>query len=169
MGVKQRKGRVIFVLEERKGIQHFLQALPHLRGIVHSYHIYGAGPYKDVLAVLVKELELDDVVMFFEPVTNVAELLVQYDIYVLLSYGEAFALGPIEAIASGIPIVVSNLPPNDEWVESSFGKAVEMNSPIEIKSAVEDIYANYDSMSKAAIAASVKYDWVRVCRRYESV
>lgn len=80
----------------------------HSRSI--RLYIAGNGPYQRQLETLVKELNLEKEVVFLG-LLNVDEMIALYktmDVVVLPSFHEAFGLVFIEAIALGVPVLVSN-------------------------------------------------------------
>jgi glycosyltransferase involved in cell wall biosynthesis len=73
-------------------------------------YVAGDGPYRGQLEKVVKDLHLDQDVVFLG-VLGVKEMITFYeamDVVVLPSLNEAFGLVFIEAIALGVPVLVSN-------------------------------------------------------------
>lgn len=73
-------------------------------------YIAGDGPYKQQLKTLVEQLGLNNQVTFLGNL-SVTEMIAFYksmDVVVLPSYHEAFGLVFIEAIAIGVPVIVSS-------------------------------------------------------------
>jgi glycosyltransferase involved in cell wall biosynthesis len=96
-------------LEEYKGIQDIIQALPYLDSGFHA-KVVGKGPYKDQLSALVKKLNLEHRVTFFQDLPR-DELLRMYSeagLFVLLSRFESYSIVVAEALACGTPCIVSD-------------------------------------------------------------
>ena len=106
--------------EERKGMHYMIKTLADYehKGKI-KYDIYGGGDeaYGTYLKKLIEEYHLEEVVTLKGSVSNLHELEPRYDLFALLSKGEAFALTPIEAMASGLPILVSEYDPYPEFVK----------------------------------------------------
>lgn len=156
-------------LEERKGIQFFIKAFPLIADIIDEYHIYGAGPYQQNLKDLIIDMNLERRVFIHSPIENIHETVSDFDFFVLLSKGEAFALAPVEAVSAGLPILVANEKPYDEWVDNSFGRMVNRLSNDEIRQAILDIYSSYAIMSENARKASLRFSWKSIANNYLEV
>jgi glycosyltransferase involved in cell wall biosynthesis len=102
---------VISRIEKVKGINFLLQALP---GIIKRYPdltllIVGDGTELKYLFDESKELGLTNHVIFTGSRLDIPEILQLLDIYILPSLSEGLPLGLLEAMASGCPIVASNV------------------------------------------------------------
>lgn len=100
---------------------------------------------------------------------NIPEILPKYDVFALLSKGEAFALAPIEAMACGLPVLVSDCPPYPEFVTEDFGFMVDRKNPKEIQAALTKVIENPDllvSMSKSARTMSESFSWNNIVEQY---
>jgi len=111
-------------LEKYKGIQYLIEVLPLLESDV-VLEIVGKGPYKENLVKLVKKLNINERVKFFQELPR-SELLQKYadaDVFVLLSKHEAFGLSVAEALCAGAPCIVANTSALAEWIddENCFG------------------------------------------------
>lgn len=89
-------------------------------GVPVSVKMYGAGPEQTRLQGLVAELGLGQTVTFcgrYSPVT-LPDILEEADIYVSTSTSDAgIAASTAEAMAAGLPVVVSNSGDNEGWIE----------------------------------------------------
>jgi glycosyltransferase involved in cell wall biosynthesis len=106
-------------LEEYKGVQYILQALPLLDEDVHL-QIVGSGPYRTSLTDLVEQLGLGDRVEFYQGLQR-EELLQRYadaDLFVLLSKYESFSIVIAEALAAKTPCIVANTSALSEWIDN---------------------------------------------------
>ena len=126
-------------LEKRKGIHHVIRALKQLNNPNIIYKIYGEGIYKPELEQLIQSSKQEDRI-FINPNTIYPEkCLNESDIFILLSKGEAFPFAPLEAMSCGLPIIVSDLPPYDEYVSKNIGLRVNRNSIKDVTDAIEYI------------------------------
>lgn len=158
--------------EERKGMHYMIKALSNYRYRDQiEYDIYGSGDknYETYLLDLIENNKLSNCVSLKGGVNNISDLLPQYDLFVLLSKGEAFALSPLEAMACGVPILVSDYPPYPEFVSSTFGKMVNRDNVTEIQSFLTEIIENKEKLNKmreVAILESKKFSWDNIVDQY---
>ncbi len=69
----------------------------------------GDGGLRKELEARVKELGIQDVITFYGNVSNVSDYLADADVFVLSSDYEGLPLSGLEAMASGLPIVSTNV------------------------------------------------------------
>ncbi len=159
-------------LEERKGIQHLLMLLAKPGNAVRNniqYDIYGDGAYKPMLEKIIRENQLDDCVSLHAPVNNLQEVLPRYDLFCLLSHGEAMPMAPLEAMACGLPVLCADVPPFDELITPEVGMAVNPNN----KEKILDFLLHFretagtKSYSSAARKHSLLFSWDIIADKYE--
>lgn len=80
----------------------------------------GDGTERSRISALVKDLDIGDAVTFVGPMTQgqVREWLRRCDVYVSASRSDGSSLSLLEALAVGVPVVVTDLESNREWVTS---------------------------------------------------
>lgn len=158
--------------EERKGMHWIINALKDYQYKNRvQYDIYGSGSeeYGRYLKELIKEYHLETIVTLKGSVTNIPDLEPGYDLFALPSKGEAFALSPIEAMACGLPILVSNCAPYPEFVKSDFGFMVNRENPKEIQDVLTKLIENPNvlkQMSLSARKAAENFSWDRIVEQY---
>jgi glycosyltransferase involved in cell wall biosynthesis len=81
--------------------------------------ILGEGIMRDQIATLVAELGLEDRVTLAEPSRDVAAFHQRHDAFVLVSKWEGQSNALLEAMASGMPILVSDIPVFREVVKDA--------------------------------------------------
>ena len=81
--------------------------------------IAGKGPERDRLSKMIAEQGLAEKVALIGHEEDVRGFLGILDIFVLPSYSEGMSNAILEAMASGVPIVVSDIPPNLEIFEKA--------------------------------------------------
>ena len=102
------------------GIEYFLNSLTKVVKDVPSVRILlcGDGPLKDKFVEFVRKHSLDDYVFFAGLIPN--EELPKYynaaDVYVSTSLSDGTSLSLLEAMACGLPTVVTDVPANLEWI-----------------------------------------------------
>lgn len=158
--------------EERKGMHYIIKALADYKNRDRiRYDIYGSGDerYASYLSELIKSNDLDNIVTLKGSVNNIAELLPQYNLFALPSKGEAFALSPIEALACGVPILVSDCPPYPEFVMQNFGRMVNRESVQDIQAFLTELIEDknlLNQMSESATNESKRFSWDSIVNQY---
>jgi L-malate glycosyltransferase len=126
-------------LESRKGIQNVISAIIKMNDPKIRYNIYGDGPYKQEIVNIIKSSKLQDRITLHPSNEDPAQCLNNSDVYVLLSKGEALPLGPLEAMACGLPVIVSDHHPYDEFIHSDMGFKVNRNSTDSIVEVISEL------------------------------
>ncbi len=115
--------RLIFVgrLHEQKGLDVLLMAFQQLLKQCPTLNmrlqLLGEGPLRSNLTRLSEELGIARQVDFVGQTQGVLEHLQQADVFVLPSRAEGISNALLEAMACGVPVVVSNIPGNVDVVE----------------------------------------------------
>lgn len=97
------KGQHISIQAMAEVVKQQPQARLWLAGLIED-----KAYYKD-LNILIKRLELQSHVEFLGPRSDIYDLLAQADVYVMPSSEESQGLAMLEALATGIPVVSSNI------------------------------------------------------------
>lgn len=156
--------RFIFVgqVNRRKGIQHLLPAFKKL------------NPQKTELIIVGQYDENDELLKKYRDISNikfkgfvtqdiVAGLYKEADVFVLPSLGEGLAQVGIEAMSSGLPIIVSeNAGVNDLITEGKEGLVVPVSDEDALYKAMQWFVDHKDKieiMGKAASLVAQKYTW----------
>ncbi len=101
------------------------------------YLIAGQGQLKEHLQEVINENKLQDRVKLLGFRTDTAELYSASDIFVFPSYREGLSLSLMEAMASGLPCVVSEIRGNTDLIEHAGGEFFSPNSVETCKLALE--------------------------------
>jgi phosphatidylinositol alpha-1,6-mannosyltransferase len=131
-------GRLI----ERKGQQHLLQAadLLNRRGFSGKFRILlvGGGDNEEQLRHTCERLNLQDVVTFVGvvPRDDMPQRYAAADVFVLPSYNEGMSVALLEALASGLPAVVTETGGTAELVKDN-GFIVPWADPVALADALE--------------------------------
>jgi glycosyltransferase involved in cell wall biosynthesis len=103
-------------LHQQKGVDTLLRAFGRLAVREAAVHVrldvVGDGPLRGQLKALADELGIADRVRFLGSSDRVPDLLEASDVFVLPSRAEGLSNALLEAMASGLPCVVSNVPGN---------------------------------------------------------
>jgi len=137
-------------LVKLKNFEAAIQALNSLSDRSFEYWILGSGPLETDLKSLVKSLGMESKVKFLGFRQDIPDLLRQADIFLLPSLWEGFGLAVVEAMAAGLPVVVSNVPGLQEVVpqESQAGFLVDPSSPNDIAAALDKLLKDPDLRSR---------------------
>ena len=103
------------------GIHYFLMALPKIINAEPQTRILlvGTGPLEDELKDMVNSLDINQYVHFTGqvPYDQLSYYLNSAEIYVSTSISDGTSMSLLEAMACGLPVVVSDVPANCEWVK----------------------------------------------------
>ena len=162
----------ISAFEQRKGIQYLLNSLPELlEKFKISLKIIGSGDYKKVYEELIYKLMINKFVKIYEPVDDTRKHLISSDIYCLLSIGEGFPLGLLEAMSCGIPVVTSQYPPFDE-IDNKVIHRVKREDPNDIVTTIGKLSEKkyYSYISKLSRQYVENYhSWDGIAKKYFEV
>lgn len=164
-------------LARQKGYDVLLNAYNILRQKLLSkkretpvLNIVGTGPLKNELSLLSKKLGISDTVHFLGVKTNVPYLLKVHDLYVMASRWEGFSISLLEAAASGIPIVATNVGSNSELIEHGVsGLLVPPENPEALAEAMEEVILNESlrfRLSKNAVQKAKGFSIETTARKY---
>jgi glycosyltransferase involved in cell wall biosynthesis len=165
-------GRLI----ERKG-QHFLlkafaelcKRLPEMRV---RLMLVGTGDFESRLVNLAGQLGIGKKVIFkgFVPRREMPKIYHWADIFVLPSQNEGMSIALLEAMASGLPVVVTNTGGTEELVQhESNGYVVEWGSVEQITQALESLTLDEDlrgSMGRISRRISMRFCWPQIVQQY---
>ena len=160
------------------GIHFLIMALPSIIEEEPNVRllIIGSGPQEEELKELVSGLELDDYVHFGGQVPNgqLAYYLNSAEIYISTSKSDGSSLSLLEAMACGLPLVVSDVPAICEWVQDgSNGYIVPRNKVKPISEKILILLKNKDTALKMGELnlniANEKADWNKNFLKLEKI
>lgn len=103
------------------GIDYFIMALPKIIEVEPNARVLfvGTGPDEKKIKEIIDSLDLNDFVHFTGAIPNeqLAYYLNSADIYVSTSKSDGSSLSLLEAMACGLPLIVSDVPAILEWVK----------------------------------------------------
>lgn len=111
--------RIVMVgrLADGKGFEDLITAVEQLPRDKISVYFVGDGPLKDQLQKEIDERGLSDTIHLLGYRTDIPEILAACDIFVLPSYREGTPRVITEAMASGLPVVATNIAGVPEQIE----------------------------------------------------
>lgn len=103
------------------GIEDFIRALPLVRRENSDARaiLIGYGPLEKQLKALASDLGLDDFIYWpgYLPQSEIVKYMNISDIYISTSLRDGSSSSLLEAMACGLPVIVSDIPGNLEWIE----------------------------------------------------
>ncbi|MCP4787263.1 MAG: glycosyltransferase [Fuerstiella sp.] len=106
-------------LAPQKCLSDLVWAIQLLYQVIDNVYLVlvGKGPVRDQLAELAQSFGCRDRIIFLGHRTDAASLTRQFDVFCLPSSFEGMSNSMMEAMASAVPVVASDIPSNRELVE----------------------------------------------------
>jgi len=168
-------GRLI----ERKGQQHLLRAFALLRSRVKDHDIrltlVGTGDNEATLRQMSHDLGIADGVVFrgFVSREHMPAVYHDADVFVLPSQNEGMSIALLEAMASGLPVVVTNTGGTEELVTAGDnGLIVQWGDVNNLADALERLVRQPDRRTKMGArsrARACALSWSEIARQYIEV
>jgi glycosyltransferase involved in cell wall biosynthesis len=129
----------VSTLRRAKRIDVLIDAMPAVLEAVPEtrFVITGEGPEEADLRAQAKRLGVEPLFLPFRPPST--QYLKGLDVYVLSSGWEAFPIGPLEALACGVPQVVTDVGGTSESVTPETGIVVAPHDPPALARAIIDL------------------------------
>lgn len=163
-------------LIERKGLGDLIRAFARLERGRFELEIVGGGPDEAVLRGLVSSYGLDQEVRFRGVLDRsaVAQRYREADLFTLPSSAEAFGNVFAEALASGLPIVASNVGGIPELVEHGSNGLLVTPGDVEglagaIRYLAGDPTLRHEMADRNRAKAEATLEWAHVTKRYLSI
>ena len=151
---------LVSLLHPKKGVTYLLQALRQLGEKRYDFalDIVGDGPYRDEYEEQARESDIADKVRFhgLKPKEEVAEFMRKCDFFVLPSLSETFGVVLIEALASGKPVIATNMGGPNEIVNKEVGLLVPPKDVDALAEAIDYMLDRYQDYSAKKIRAYAK-------------
>ena len=177
MGFKSDDYLIIFIgrLHKVKGVEYLINAMKLIENSKIDnlkLLIIGDGTEKRKLKQLSNELKLDNI-SFLGSISQkeIPRYLISSDIFVLPSLSEGFPVSIMEAFASGLPIIVSNVGGIPEIVENKVnGFIVEPKNSNQIANKINDLINDENMRIKISHnnkKKAVEFSWEKIIKRIE--
>ena len=124
-------------LQKRKNHQAIIRAIAKLNNPHIKYIICGQGVLENQLRTLVAKNNLDNQVSFLGYRQDIPEIMSACDIFAHPSIREGLGLASLEAMASGLPLITSNVQGVPDYVEN--GVTGYMCSPMDVDAYAENL------------------------------
>jgi len=140
------------------------------------FDIYGEGPEKEDLSLLIEKMKLDEKVKIkgFIPNEDLPNIFQDYHLFVMPSFPETLGRVYFEAMASGLPVVATkNTGIDGLIIDGKEGFLLNPTNEIDFTQSFHDILFNfiekplsYDIMSRNAKSFSKKFSWNNIVPEY---
>jgi glycosyltransferase involved in cell wall biosynthesis len=161
----------VAALAEKKGHRHLLEALADIPGA--TLDVVGDGELRGELERLAATLGVADRVTFHgeRSKEDVAELMRAADLFVLASLAENLPVVLIEAQASGLPAVATDVGGVSELVDAEAGVLVTTADAPALAVAIASTLDRLDEFDPAALAqrARNRYSYEAICDRWTAI
>ncbi len=124
-------------LQKRKNHQVIIRAIAKLNNPHIKYIICGQGVLEDELKALGEKNNLQNQLFFLGYRADIPEIMSACDIYAHPSIREGLGLASLEAMASGLPLITSNVQGVPDYVEN--GVTGYMCSPMDVEAFSENL------------------------------
>lgn len=133
-------------LKSLKNFEYLLEVFNFLKDYDISLDIYGRGDpsrYQEVIDLTQIKVRM------MGPTSSIQELLPQYDLFIMPSKFEGFPLSVFEAMAAGVPVMVSNIPPLKSIILEN-GIYFDLDNPKSVADQLIDIFNRKININKLA-------------------
>lgn len=139
--------------------------------------LIGTGPLESEMKNLASNMKITEDVIFCGVRDDVNKILSSCEIFILPSYVEGMSVALLEALASGTPIICSNIPTNAEIInDRKEGILIDPHNPLEIENAIIELLDNpmlrselSNNAKKKAIQFDVNSVFPNLIQSYENL
>ena len=157
-------GELVFImvsaLGARKGQDCLIEGLRRIkdRGCDFKCFFAGDGPLEKSLKFKVKNLKLDNNIIFLGVVDNISDYLNASDVFVLPSVSEGLSIALLEAMSMGLASIVTDVGSHTELIKTGFngtvvssGNAKELEEALVFYSKNRDLIKAFGKRSQSII------------------
>lgn len=127
-------------LNENKNHETVIRAMANMENVY--YIIAGRGRLQGHLQSVIDELGIADRVKLLGYRNDIGELCETADIYVMSSYREGLSVALMEAMASGLPCVVSRIRGNTDLIDENGGALFNPHSVEDCQKAIQKVLSS---------------------------
>lgn len=161
-------------LSPQKGLPDLISAFTGLlsEGYPAQLWIVGDGPERNYLTQMVRELGIEPHVTFFgwQPQDRLRDFYEACDVFVLASHYEGMANVLLEAMASGLPVISTEVQGARELIVPELnGYLVPIASPVLLKEAMAlmiDRQSQWPDMARESSQQARRFEWPQVAESY---
>lgn len=168
--------QLLFVghLYHHKNVIKLIDSMNQILKIYPKAHLQIVGDGEDLIK-LSKIVALNQLDKSVDVLGNVSaeELRLRYsscDTYISASLWEEFGLPPVEAMACGKPVLLSDIPAHNELVEASHaGLIFSLSDDSAIVDGIRKINESPEGYRRLARKFAESHDWTEVCKRISAI
>ena len=138
-----------------------------------QFVLVGGGPLRGELEAMAAELNIADRVLFLGDRSDIPAVLASLDLTVLPSRSESLSNVILESMASGVPVVASNVGGNPELISDGQTGFLTADDDVALAAAVEKFLTNEELRiacgKRAKLEASEQYQLGTICEKYEQL
>jgi glycosyltransferase involved in cell wall biosynthesis len=156
-------------LNSRKNVPNLLRGFSNIRDKGIPLVLVGGYDWKsDDIESVIKKLSLKERLVFTGPVygDDLGALYSLATLFCFPSFEESFGLPPLEAMASGVPVIVSSSSSLPE-ICADAGTYIDPNSPESITKSIDELLSNeelYNRKKELGILQAKKFQWKNSAR-----
>ena len=143
-------------VNKNKNHRVVIEALGKLKRKDIYYVICGRGPLHDEYVFLAEQLNIGKQVILTGYRTDVADFYKAADVFVFPSFREGLPVAVMEAMASGLPVVCSNIRGNIDLVDDGVTGLISNNTPEELAEIINNMRNDVTLRNQLASAALQK-------------
>nr|WP_242928030.1 glycosyltransferase [Pontibacter vulgaris] len=141
-------------LKHQKNYQYLLKVMALLKQREIYLDVIGEGPLMQELKAIVEENALRNV-RLLGACNNVHEILKNYDAFILASTYEGMSLAVIEAMAVGLPCILSDIEPNRE-VTAGHAIFFDLNNAEDCVARITELAEDAELRNKLSLAGKAR-------------
>ena len=152
---------VVATFKEQKGHRYLIEAVPSLKNRFPDLLILliGDGELKQELENLTNQSDLSDTIKFLGARGDIPDLLSASDLFVLPSLWEGLPMALVEAMASGLPIVATEVSGSKQAIlPGKTGLLVEPGNALELEKAIAQMLDEPELGRQMGAAARLRAD-----------
>lgn len=134
-------------LRRQKNYPALLKAVELVKDLPVSLDIYGSGDLQEELQNTIDKNKLN--VRLMGRVNDVSEILLNYHAYIMPSLFEGFGIAPMEAMAAGMPVLLSDLQVFRE-IGEDIPAYFDPGDPSSIASTIRQVFQNWNEIKEKA-------------------
>lgn len=136
-------------LKNQKNHSFLLKALSNYAS-PFTLEIYGEGPTKPALLKEISELDLTNQVRLMGTIEDPSKVLPNYDLFVFPSQYEGYGLAPVEAMAVGLPVLLSDIAVLREVTQNQ-AIFFNLDDEADFRSKVRELHADPNKRQKLSV------------------
>ena len=143
-------------VNKNKNHRVVIEALGKLKRKDIYYVICGRGPLHDEYVFLAEQLNIGKQIILTGYRTDVADFYKAADVFVFPSFREGLPVAVMEAMASGLPVICSNIRGNIDLVDDGVTGLISNNTPEELAEIINNMRNDVTLRNQLASAALQK-------------